>query len=156
MLLSLEDKVESVAEPVARELSCEVVDVEYVSEHGEQVLRIYIDKVDIDGGVTVDDCAKISRQLGTILDVEEVVPGNYNLEVSSPGINRPVKKEKDFLRFKGEKVVLSTNQPINGRKNFKAVIAGVSEGRVVLEDSEGVSWIVELANIKKARLDMEI
>lgn len=154
MSISLEDKVEELTEPLAMEQGCEVVDVEYVSESGEQVLRVYIDKSK--GGVTVGDCAKISRQLGTILDVEEVIAGNYNLEVSSPGINRPVKKEKDFIKFKGEKVVMSTMTPINGRKNFKATISSAKDGKVVIEDSEGISWIVEIDNIKKARLDMEI
>lgn len=153
-MLSLEDKVEELAEPIASNVDCEVVDVEYVSERGEQVLRVYIDA--LEGGITVDHCAAVSRELSTILDVEEVVPGHYNLEVSSPGINRPLKKKKDFIRFKGEKVKLTTNSPVNGRKNFKATIEGVSEGSVVLEDLDGVSWIIELANIKKARLNIEI
>ena len=153
-MLSLEDRVEELAEPIANNIDCEVVDVEYVSERGEQVLRVYIDA--LDGNITVEHCAGVSRELSTILDVEEVVPGHYNLEVSSPGINRPLKKEKDFIRFKGENVKLSTNSPINGRKNFKAKIEGISNGSVVLEDLDGISWIIELSNIKKARLDVRI
>jgi len=171
---SLEEKVSVLAEPVASALGLEVIEVEYVSENGEQVLRVYIDKAlssddesegllstdsddesSAEAGITVEDCANLSRELSTLLDVEDIVPGHYNLEVSSPGLNRPVRKEKDFLRFKGEKIKLQTKEAVNGRRNFKAHITGAGEGKVVLEDSEGISWIIEIGNVKKARIQVE-
>ncbi len=134
-------------------LGLELVDVLYTTEHGRRILRIFIDKP---GGVTIDDCSDLSRELGTVLDVEDPIPQSYTLEVSSPGLDRLLTKEKDFLRFAGKKVKLRTKEAIEGRKNFKASIEGVEGGRVTLKDADGRIWEIMLSNIEKARLEIEI
>jgi ribosome maturation factor RimP len=107
----------------------------------------------IDGpnGVSVDDCATVSRQLSAVLDVEDPLPGQYVLEVSSPGLDRPLVRPEDFRRFAGQEAKLRMAQPVNGRRNFTGRIAGVTGGNVALETSEGR---VELAldQIETARL----
>ncbi|RLB25757.1 MAG: ribosome maturation factor RimP, partial [Deltaproteobacteria bacterium] len=95
------ERVIALAEPVAEDLGFDLVDVEYVTERGKWILRIYIDKP---GGVNVEDCAMFSNEIGDLLDVKEVISGGYVLEVSSPGLNRPLRKEKDFIWATGKKI----------------------------------------------------
>ncbi len=149
----LEDRVRALAEPVVEGLGIEVVDVVYTSEYGRRVLRIFIDKP---GGVTVDDCSTVSRELGTVLDVEDPIPQRYTLEVSSPGLDRLLVKERDFQKSIGKKVKVRTKEAIEGRKNFKAAVAGVENGMVFLKDADGKNWEIALSNIDKARLEIEI
>ena len=150
---SLEEKVKEISEPLIRDFGMELVDVSYLHEFGRWVLRVFIDKP---CGVTLDDCGSISRELGTLLDVEDIIPRSYVLEVSSPGLDRPLIKEKDFVNAAGKKINLKTKLPIEGRRNFKAVIVGVTDGKVVLKDSEGKVWEIELSNVDKARCEVEI
>ena len=150
---SLEENVKEIAEPLIADFGMELVDVSYLHEFGRWVLRVFIDKP---GGVTLDDCSSISRELGTLLDVEDIIPRSYVLEVSSPGLDRPLIKEKDFVNAAGKKINLKTKLPIEGRRNFKAVIVGVTGGKVVLKDSEGKVWEIELSNVDKARCEVEI
>ncbi len=145
------EKARSIAEPLCEDLGIEVVDVEYTMERGNWVLRIYIDRP---GGVTLDDCARVSRELGTLLDVEDIVPQSYSLEVSSPGLDRPLKREKDFLKAVGKKVRIKTIEPIDGRKNFKVVVDGVEDGTVVVKDASGKVWRIPIDNIEKARCEI--
>lgn len=145
------EKARSIAEPLCEDLGIEVVDVEYTMERGNWVLRIYIDRP---GGVTLDDCARVSRELGTLLDVEDIVPQSYSLEVSSPGLDRPLKREKDFLKAVGKKVRIRTIEPIDGRKNFKVVVDGVEDGTVVVKDASGKVWRILIDNIEKARCEI--
>lgn len=149
----IEERIKTLAAPVAGSLGLELVDVEFTSEHGRRVLRIYIDKP---GGVTVDDCEKVSRELGTILDVEDPIPQSYNLEVSSPGLDRPLKTDKDFARFIGKRAKIKTREPLDGRRNFKAVIDNVSNGEVRVTDFDGKIFTIAIANIDKAKLEIEI
>ncbi len=149
----LPDRVKAVAGPVADDLGLGVVDVVYTNVQDRWVLRIFIDKP---GGVTLDDCGSLSRELGTILDVEEVIPRRYSLEVSSPGLDRVLNEEKDFARFAGKKVNIKTKDAIEGRKNFKATLAGVEDGSVVVTDDEGRRWIIAIGNIEKANLVIEL
>ncbi len=149
----LEDRVRALAEPVVEGLGIEVVDVVYTSEYGRRVLRIFIDKP---GGVTIDDCSTVSRELGTVLDVEDPIPQRYTLEVSSPGLDRLLVKERDFQNSIGKKVKVRTKEAIEGRKNFKAAVAGVEKGMVFLKDADGKNWEIALSNIDKARLEIEI
>src|ERR1700737_3874509 len=110
-----EDVIETVREILnllLLEEGLELVDLEYRREGRGRVLRIYIDK---EGGVTVDDCAKVSRELGILLDVHDAIPGSYNLEGSSPGLTRTLKKTRDFERFKGKKVRIKTKMDIGDR-----------------------------------------
>lgn len=148
----VEGKVRSLAQPVVEGLEMELVDVAFVTEHGRRVLRVTIDKP---GGVTVDDCAEISRELGTILDVEDPIPQRYSLEVSSPGLDRPLLNENDFKRFAGRKARIKTREPIEGRKNFKAVIDSVEGGRVRVTDFDGKVFDIPLDHIDRARLEVE-
>lgn len=149
----LEEMVESLAEPIALSMGLEVVAVEYVPGYGGRVLRIYIDKP---SGVTIDDCTDFSREFSTVLDVEDPIPDRYTLEVSSPGLDRILKKEKDFKKFAGRQAKIRTREPLEGRKNFKGEIIGVDEGSVVIKDEEGRSWVVPLSLIDRARLVAEI
>ncbi|MDH4227444.1 MAG: ribosome maturation factor RimP [Deltaproteobacteria bacterium] len=148
----VEEKVMNLAEPVALELGLEVVDVEFVCEHG-WILRVYIDSPK---GITVDDCGRLSRELSALLDVEDCISGRYSLEVSSPGLDRPLKRPKDFVAAVGKKVKVKTKIALEGRKNFKAAIESASDDGVTLKDSEGRLWKLEYSNIEKARLEIEL
>ena len=147
------DKVNELAGPIAEDLGLELADVAYTNLQGRWILRVFIDKP---GGVTIDDCGTLSRELSTALDVDDVIPGRYSLEVSSPGLDRALKKEKDFLRFVGRKVRLRTKEPIGESRNFSATLAGVEEGGVVMEDAEGRRWQVDFNNIERANLVIEV
>ena len=146
-------QVKNVAEPIIIQKGMELVDVEYKMEHGQWVLRFFIDKP---GGVTVDDCGDISGELGTTLDVKDIIPHRYNLEVSSPGLDRALTREKDFVNYKGRKVKIKTKQPISGRRNFSAALDDFKEGMVFLIDSEGKKWEIPFNNIEKARLEISL
>ncbi len=142
------DSVIRLAEPLCDAEGLELVHVEYQREPGGLTLRTYIDKP---GGVTLDNCVDISRQLDDILDVHTKDAPPYRLEVSSPGIDRPVGKIQDFTRFEGHRVRISINTEVNGRKNFTGVLAGIVDGRIrILVDTESVD--LDFENIKRARL----
>ncbi len=150
---ALIERIEAVANPVVTDAGCELVDLAAVTEHGRNILRLFIDKP---GGVTIDDCASVSRELGAALDVEEIIPGRYSLEVSSPGLDRVLKKEDDFRRFAGSRVKIKTLQPIEGRNNFKVTLQGVSGNAVVVMDETERRWEIKLENIKRANLVPEL
>ncbi|MBI5048274.1 MAG: ribosome maturation factor RimP [Deltaproteobacteria bacterium] len=143
-------QVKELAEPVLVEKGMELVDVEYKMEHGRWVIRFFIDKPE---GITVDDCGDVSAELGTILEIKDVIHHSYTLEVSSPGLDRALTKEKDFLRYKGRKIKIKTKQPILGRRNFIAILDDFKEGMVFLIDSEGKEWEIPFNDIDKARLE---
>jgi len=139
------------AEEVGQRQGVEVVDVEYVKERGEYYLRVFIDKP---GGVGLDDCEAFSEAIGELLDEVDPIPGSYSLEISSPGIERPLKKERDFQRFAGRLVAIRTYAPLDGRKNWKGVLHGLREGHVVIE-VEGQAVTIPFASIAKAHLVAE-
>jgi ribosome maturation factor RimP len=147
------EQIEQLAEPVLQEHGAELVLVEFLHEHGSWVLRFFLDKPN---GITLDDCATISEHLGRILDATDVISQSYSLEVSSPGIYRPLRKEKDFERFKGERADIHLFAPINGRRNFKGTIEGVAEGNVQIKDVAQQVFLLPLSGIAKAKLDPEI
>jgi ribosome maturation factor RimP len=149
----LEDKLRALAGPLLTDLGFELVDVVLATEYGRKVLRFFIDKP---GGVTIDDCTQASRELSTLLDVEDPIPQRYTLEVSSPGLDRPLVKEKDFIRYTGKKVRIKTKEPIEGRRNFKATIDSVGDGSISVTDFDGRRFVIELAHIDRARLEIEI
>jgi len=135
--------VVKLVETTVNGLGYELVDLE---RSGRGMLRVFIDKPE---GISVDDCQIVSNQLTRLFMVENV---DYDrLEVSSPGLDRPLKKEADFSRFAGEKVQLKLRMPLDGRKNFVGMIAGVSDGILQL-DVEGSPVTIELSNLDKARL----
>ena len=130
----------------------EVVEVEVKGGGAHRFVRISIDKP---AGVTHADCELVSQQVGTILDVEDVVPGGrYTLEVSSPVVERKLFKEQDYARFQGKKAVLTLRDAVDGRKTWEGTLAGVAEGRVRLETS-GRQVELPLADIAKAHLKFE-
>ena len=148
-------EIEALASDLAAEIAgafgLELVDAEYVKERGEYFLRVYIDKP---GGVTLDDCEAFSVVLGERLDEVDPIPNSYSLEISSPGIERPLKKEADFERFAGRRVAVRTYAPLDGRKNWKGVLHGLSDGHVVLE-VDGQRVTIPLTSIAKAHLVAE-
>jgi ribosome maturation factor RimP len=135
-------------EPGIRALGYELVDVEYAADGGRNVLRIYIDRP---AGITVDDCAKVSRQLSAILDVEDPIPEQYVLEVSSPGLDRPLVKREDFERFSGQQVKVRMREAVTGRRNFKGTLVGV-EGDAIVVNVDQERYSLPMAKIERARL----
>ena len=120
----------------------EVVEVEVKGGGGSRFVRISIDKP---AGVTHGDCELVSQQVGTILDVEDVVPGGrYTLEVSSPGVERKLIKPRDFERFQGKKVKITLREPVEGRRNWEGTLAGFDDGRIALEAQPGQAMTVPL------------
>ena len=131
-------------------MKAEVVLVEIKSEGGRTIVRIYIDQPT---GITLEDCERFSRRFSTVMDVEDFVSFAYVLEVSSPGVNRPLVKEADFQRFLGENARVRTRLPIEGQRNFKGRIIDVAEGRVTFESAlDNKQVVVAAADIEKANL----
>jgi len=144
--------VSHLAEPLLHEFDLEIVDIEFQFESGRWILRVFIDK---EGGITVDDCTNVSRELGDLIEAEDIIDYPYVLEISSPGLNRPLKKESDFMRSIGKMVKLRMSRPINRRKNFTGRLANVREGIISLlvDDSNLVE--LPLKEIDKARVKYE-
>lgn len=145
------EKVKAGIESFILAENMELVDVEYVKEGGNWYLRIYIDKL---GGVDLDDCRIVSEKLDTVLDQLDPIPQAYFLEVSSPGIERPLKKPADFERFKGHMVYVATFAPIDGAKNFTGKLLDYSEAGIHL-DIEGNIVVVPLDKVATSRLAVE-
>ncbi|HHY46687.1 MAG TPA: ribosome maturation factor RimP [Firmicutes bacterium] len=148
------DKIEKIvfdlAEPVARDRGCELVDVQYLREAGEWFLRVYIDKP---GGVSIDDCGAISEELGRRLDRVDPIPHSYILEVSSSG-EKPLRKDEEFDKFAGRMVLINTFSPIDGKKVFQGRLAGLVDGKVKI-NVEGAAVDIPRDKISKARLVVE-
>ncbi len=140
------ERLRGLVEPAVGRLGFEVVDIEFLS--GSRTLRIYIDGPE---GVDVDDCARVSRQVSALFDVEDPIPGQYTLEISSPGLDRPLARRDDFVRFAGSQVKIKTSAPVEGRRNFSGRLLGMDGGNVVLE-SEEARYDLALENIERARL----
>ncbi len=144
------DKLTRLLEPVVTGLGYEMVGIEWSADtRGRKVLRIYIDAED---GITVDDCEQVSRQISALLDVENPVRGAYMLEVSSPGLDRPLFSLKHFERFMGESVRIHLHQPHEGQRRFKGTILTVENDRVVIGTSDGKQVAIPFEIIEKARL----
>jgi ribosome maturation factor RimP len=141
-------KVTELVNPVLDEMGFELVDIEFLSQYGRWVLRIYADK---EGGITLDECARVSREVGNLMDVKDVFPHEYVLEVSSPGLNRPLKKEKDFEQAIGKKVKIKMVTPINGRRRFTGYLKKTLQGNVYIEMDDS-SVVLSRDDIEKANL----
>ncbi|MEA3240339.1 MAG: ribosome maturation factor RimP [Pseudomonadota bacterium] len=146
--------VRSYSEELLASLGFELVDMEYLASDDRGILRLYIDRPA--GGVILDDCVIVSRQLGALLDVEDIIPFRYALEVSSPGLNRPLKRPKDFLAHCGKKIKIKTRMPVDGRRRFSGVLQEYSEadGSIVLDTDTGC-YTLDVANFAKCNLVYE-
>ena len=129
-----EQKTEQLLTPIVEEYGFELVDVEYVKEGSTWYLRSYIDKP---GGISIDDCEKVSRRLSDLLDQEDFIEDAYIMEVSSPGLGRPLKKEKDFRRSLGEEVEIRTYRMIDKQKEFTGILKAYDKETVTIETAEG-------------------
>ena len=147
-----EEKTEQLLEPVVSELGFELVDVEYVKEGGTWYLRAYIDKP---GGITVDDCEAVSRQFSDILDEKDYIEDSYVFEVSSPGLGRPLKKEKDFARSIGEEVEIRTYRAIDRQKEFTGILKDYDENTVTIVYEDETEQTFERADIALIRLALD-
>ena len=127
---TLEQQVALLVEPIIREKGLELVNVEYIREGAHWYLRLYIDK---DGGVDMDDCSGISHMVSEMLDQKNPILQAYMLEVSSPGLERPLKKDEDFIRFQGSLVTVHTKSPFQGYKEFSGNLIGLINDEIVLE-----------------------
>ena len=136
-------------EPALAGLGFELIEVEFGRHGSSGLLRLFIDRP---GGVTLDDCTAASRVASALLDRSDPIDSEYMLEVSSPGIDRPVRRVKDFERFTGEAVKVRTSTPVEGRKKFSGVLAGISDGMIEIQ-SDGATYRIHLENVKHANLD---
>jgi ribosome maturation factor RimP len=150
-------RITELIEPLLASFGLELVEIEYRRDGREMVLRLFLDK---EGGVNLDDCASVSRELSALLDVEDLIPGHFNLEVSSPGLDRPLKKEADYHRYRGRLVKVRTFELLaddagNRRKTFTGELLGLEDGIVRLRLTEGQSAGIPLEKIAKANLEFE-
>jgi len=141
-------RIRKLVQPVCDSEGMEMVHLEFQRESQGRVLRLYLDQP---GGVTIDDCARISRQVSDLMDVYIDEPDAYTLEVSSAGLNRPLGKQSDFERFAGHKAAVKTKEPVSGRKQFKGILRGLTDGKVEIEVDDKVFYI-DYDVIKKAQL----
>ncbi len=128
MKKNIEEIVEELVIPIVETEKFELIDIEYILEGGHRYLRVYIDK---EGGVSLKDCQIVSEQLNEKLDKIDPIKENYFLEVSSPGLDRALKKEKDFERYKGREVELKLYKALNGQKQFEGELMGLFEGKII-------------------------
>ena len=142
-----EARTEQLILPILEELSFELVDVEYVKEGSIYYLRAYIDK---EGGITVNDCEAVARRMNDILDREDYIPESYTFEVSSPGLGRPLKKEKDYIRNMGKEVEIRTYRAINRNKEFYGILTAYDAKSVTIND-EGEEMTFDKADIALIR-----
>ena len=148
--------VRELLEPLLASKNLELFDIEFKGQGKNGVLRVYIDKEE---GVTIDDCALVSRELGTLLDIHDMIPNSYTLEVSSPGLTRALRRPEDYIRFKGRKVKIKTTGMhyavnLEKRKLFVGKLLEFKDGLVTVE-SEGRSFSIPLADIEKANLEFD-
>jgi ribosome maturation factor RimP len=145
------ETIKNLLHPILEEKGLELVDVEYAGGGRGSVLRIFIDK---ENGITVGDCADISREFGFLLDLHDVIPYSYTLEVSSPGLNRALKDSKDFIRFKGKKVKIKTKENLYQRRVFIGHLIDF-HGDVASIQVEGQIYDIPFYDIEKANLELE-
>ncbi len=151
----MEEKLEKFEENIStyvKELDLELADVEYVSEGGYNYLRVYVEKKD--GDTTLDDCVALSRKIDTLAD--EIIKEKFFLEVSTPGLERKLKKERDFIRFVGEKVKIYTRSQVEGRKAFEGLIEKYEDGVIFLLEETGKTVKIPLSKLRKSNLIYEI
>jgi len=150
----LQEQIQLLLDPILGSLGLTLWDLEIRKQGPQWLLRIYIDRET--GGVTLGDCEAVSRDLGTVLDVEDIIPHAYTLEVSSPGLDRSLTRPEHYRRCRGSLVKIKTFQPINGVKVFKGKLAGLEDLVMVLEQDSGETLRIPLDNVSKASLEVVI
>ena len=153
MISDIISKIEGLITPLLLEDKAELVDIQYAVEFGKKVIRVFLDK---ENGIKLSDCSLYSVSIGDAIDKAGIFADNYTLEVSSPGMDRVLKKEKDFARFKGKCAKVAVNVPLNGQRNFKGEILDAANGRIKISDVTGKTADIDISNIQKARLEPEI
>ena len=152
--------IETIALPVLDRYGCDLVQLTFRRERGGPVLRLLVEKTGADpangSGIDHKLCASISRDLGAALDVDDVIDSAYTMEVSSPGIERPLTRNGDYERFAGRAAAIKTARPIEGQRRFKGVLRGMNSSGVVLETGEGQSFTIHTEAISKANLVFEM
>jgi ribosome maturation factor RimP len=147
--LEVREEVRQLAEPIAAEDGLELVDVEFLVQGGRRTIRVLLDRP---GGIRVGDCARFSRRLSDCLDMNQTVSGSYHLEVSSPGLDRPIKTLEAVQRFAGQRVALTTVVPHAGRRNSVGALPGPRAGRAGIRTDEGDEYWFVWAEVKTAHL----
>ena len=142
------NNVSALLMPVLVDLGYDLVECEITGSPRGRVLRLYIDT---EGGISIGDCERVSRSVGDVLAVENLLPFSYSLEVSSPGLNRPIRKREDFEKFKGSEIHLRTVLPIEGRSNYRGFLMGL-DGDSILLSVDGKTHSISIDNVDKARL----
>jgi ribosome maturation factor RimP len=152
---TVEARAQEVLEPIVAGEGLELLEVEFLREREGWILRLFIDKPG--GRVGLDECSQVSRAVDTVLDVEDIVPHEYNLEVSSPGVNRPLKKPVHFERVKGQKIKVKTFGPIGEppRKNFTGTLTEVAADAIAVDVEGAGSFRISFKDIAKANLEFE-
>ena len=150
---SVAERILHFAEQAAIDHGLELVHAEAAGPEGKPILRIFIDKPE---GVTHEDCAEMSLHLGTVLDVEDFIHSAYNLEVSSPGIERGLYKPADYERFAGHLAKIKTRSPIKNQRNFRGRIVGLADSEVILEDNTSGRVRIPISDIAKANLEIDV
>ena len=147
-MAKFEQKLTDMLRPAVEETGKELLGVEFISAGNNSVLRLFIDH---ENGINVDDCAEVSRQVGAILDVEDPISSEYNLEVSSPGINKPLFEMSHFKAVVGEIVNVKLSMPLNGRRKFKGTLVAIEDNTLIV-DVDGIDYELSLSNVDKANL----
>jgi ribosome maturation factor RimP len=156
------DRIRAVAERVARSNNLEIFDVQFRRESAGWMLRIFVDVPDDpehpagpDASVTVQDCERVSRDVSAILDVEETIDHRYTLEVSSPGLDRPLRGAADYRRFAGRIAKIVVSEAVDGQKHFEGRLKGLEQDAVVIETTPGKRQLIPMNLISRARLEVE-
>jgi ribosome maturation factor RimP len=148
-MASVQDKLQALIEPLVQTMGYELVLLEFSPHKGSAMVRLFIDAP---GGITLGDCERVSREVEGVLDVEDPIPQNYRLEVSSPGLDRPLVKPAHYERFAGQVAKVQLTGPKGGRRKFQGVLKGLKDGRVVLDTPDAGAVELELDQIERARL----
>ncbi len=149
---TIEQKTEELIMPVLNENGYELVDVEYVKEGGNWYLRAYIDKP---GGITIDDCEIVSRAMSDLLDQDDYIEDAYTMEISSPGLDRPLKKDKDFERYTGREIEVRLYKAVNGAKEFRGILKAYDKDTITIEMDDSAEQILERSACSLIRLAFE-
>ena len=146
------DRTKAIIEKIVSFEGMELVEVEFKGNLNNRILRIYIEKAE---GITHQDCERISNQVGAELDVEELIPGSYTLEVSSPGLTRKLTRKEDFQRFRNRLVKVQTKELIEDSRNFRGILTGFDGETIMIELKNGRSVRIPLQSVVKANLDID-